>query len=281
MIEKTVTPATGVSPATEEPQPRPEPLYVEREDAVATIVINQPEKQNVITLAMWQELPGIVDALSGDDSLRCVVLRGTGEEAFSAGCDISEFANVRANRKQSIVYGHAMQKALAAFERCRHPLVAVSRGICLGAGVELLSLCDIRICCESATFGLTAKTLGMALSYAELEPLLRLLGPDTLLELLLEGRVFPAAEAKEKKLVTRVVPDDMLAEETALTIQRIIKGAPLVARWHKQFVRRLSVHPHPVTAKENLESFDSFDTEDYRSGCAAFLLRDHPVFKGK
>lgn len=259
---------------------RAEPIYVEREETFATIVLNQPEKHNAISLAMWREIPGIINTLSADDSLRCIVLRGAGEEAFSSGCDISEFAAVRATREQGVIYGKAMQEALAALYNCRHPLVAQVYGLCLGAGMEILSTCDIRLCGESATFGVPAKNLGLVLSYPELTPLHHLLGSATLLEMLLEGRVIDAHEAHEKQLVTRIAPDETLAAETALSVQRIVQGAPLTARWHKQFVRRLS-SPLPLSPEENEECFDCYDTEDYRTGCAAFLLRDHPLFKGK
>jgi len=272
---------TNLTPLqNDEPQKHPESIYVEREETVATVVLNRPQTHNAITLAMWQDIPRIISALSADDSLRCIVLRGADEEAFSSGCDISEFANVRANREQGALYGKAMQKALAALNNCRHPLVAQVHGLCLGAGIELLATCDIRICGESSTFGLPAKNLGLVLSYPELEPLYHLVGPGVLLEMLLEGRIFTASEAQEKRLVTRVVPDNKIAEETALSVQRIIQGAPLSARWHKKFIRRLA-DPRPVTPEENSESFECFNTQDYRIGCAAFLLQDRPLFKGK
>ncbi|NLC24060.1 MAG: enoyl-CoA hydratase/isomerase family protein [Oxalobacter sp.] len=274
MTEETIQAKENETPV------RPEAIYVERDEHVATIVINQPQKHNAITLAMWQEIPDIINALSTDDSLRCVVLRGAGEEAFCSGCDIGEFVDVRSNREQGIIYGEAMKKAVFALYNCRHPLVAQVHGLCLGAGIELLSTCDIRICGESSTFGVPAKNLGLVLSYAELEPLYHLVGSNILMEMLLEGRIFSAAEAREKKLVTRAVPDEMVAEETTAAVQRIIQGAPLTARWHKKFVRRLA-RSEPVTSDENAESFYCYDTEDYRIGCAAFLLRDHPIIKGK
>ena len=94
-------------------------------------------------------------------------------------------------------------------------------------------------------------------------PLVRLVGPDVALEILLEGRIFDAAEAKDKGLVTRVVADDEVAAEARATAQRIAEGAPLVARWHKKFARRLA-RPRPLTAAEHDECFDCFDTEDFR-----------------
>jgi crotonobetainyl-CoA:carnitine CoA-transferase CaiB-like acyl-CoA transferase len=107
------------------------------------------------------------------------------------------------------------------------------------------------------------------MAYPEMLPLVRLVGPDVALEILLEGRIFDAQEAKEKRLVTRVVPDADVAAEALATAQRVADGAPLVARWHKRFARRLA-DSRPITADEYDECFDCFDSEDFRIGYAAF-----------
>jgi enoyl-CoA hydratase/carnithine racemase len=149
----------------------------------------------------------------------------------------------------------------------------------VGGGLLVAALCDIRICGASSRFGIPVKNLGLVEAYAEMAPLVRLAGADVALELLLEGRVFGALEAREKRLVTRVVPDDQVAAEAAAAAQRIADGAPLVARWHKKFARRLA-DPAPVSAAENTECFECFDTEDFRIGREAFLAKRKPVFKG-
>src|SRR5262249_13640713 len=118
------------------------------------------------------------------------------------------------------------------------------------------------------------------MAYAEMAPLVRLVGADVALEILLEGRIFDAAEAKEKRLVTRVVADDQVAAETLTAAQRIADGAPLVARWHKRFARRLA-DSRPLSAAEYDECFDCFDTEDFRIGYAAFLAKRKPQFVGR
>ena len=172
--------------------------------------------------------------------MRCIVIRGAGEKAFAPGNDISEFATERSNVEQARDYGedmHAHHRRRSA--DCRHPLVAQIHGICVGGGLEIAALADLRICGESSRFGVPIKKLGLVMAYAEMAPLVALVGRAVALEILLEGRVFDAQEAKEKGLVTRVVADDEVAAEARATAERIAEGAPLVARWHKKFARRL------------------------------------------
>jgi enoyl-CoA hydratase/carnithine racemase len=255
-------------------------IDIARDGAVATIVLNRPAKLNALTKAMWRALGAAVDALSADDSVRCIVVRGAGEKAFSPGNDIGEFATERANKAQAIVYGAAMHDTARALAACRHPLVAQIHGICVGGGLEIAALCDLRICGASSRFGAPIKNLGLVMAFAEMAPLVDLVGKSVALELLLEGRILDAAEAKEKGLVTRVVPDAEVAAEAGATAARIAEGAPLVARWHKKFARRLR-DPRPLTAAEKDECFDCFDTEDFREGYAAFLAKRKPDFRGR
>lgn len=255
-------------------------ILLQRDGAIATVVLNRPEKLNALTRPMWQALGETIARLSADDSLRCIVLRGAGEKAFSPGNDISEFETVRSNKAQAREYGKVMHATAQALAECRHPLVAQIHGICVGGGLEIAALCDIRICGQSSRFGAPIKNLGLVMAYPEMLPLVRLVGAAVALEILLEGRVFDAAEAKDKGLVTRVVPDDQVAAEARATAERIAEGAPLTARWHKKFARRLA-DPRPLTEAEYDECFACFDTEDFRIGYRAFLAKEKPRFVGR
>jgi enoyl-CoA hydratase/carnithine racemase len=207
-------------------------------------------------------------------------VRGAGEKAFSPGNDIAEFATERSNKAQAIAYGHVMHATLDSLARCRHPVVAQIHGICVGGGLEIAALADLRICGGSSRFGAPIKNLGLTMAHAEMSPLVRLLGAATAIEILLEGRIFDAAEALQKRLVTRVVADAEVATEARAAAERIAEGAPLVARWHKRFARRLA-DPRPLSAAEIDEGFDCFDTEDFRIGYASFLAKKKPVFVGR
>jgi len=255
-------------------------VLVQRDGGIATVVLNRPHKLNAMTRSMWGKLGDAVEQLSADDALRCVIVRGAGEKAFSPGNDIAEFAGERSNKRQAIEYGRVMHRTADALANCRHPLIAQIHGICVGGGLEIAALCDLRICGESSRFGAPINKLGLVMAYPEMAPLVRLVGPAIALEILLEGRIFDAAEAKEKGLVTRVVPDDRVAAEARDSAQRIADGAPLVARWHKKFARRLA-SSKPLSDAEVDECFDCFDTEDFRVGYAAFLAKQKPGFLGR
>jgi enoyl-CoA hydratase len=257
-------------------------VLVSRDGAIATVALHNPPKRNALTVAMWRALKDAVDALSADDDLRCVVLRGSGRGAFAAGADITEFAAVRNDEAQGRVYHEQyVYGALKAVGECRHPTIAMIHGSCVGGGLEIASQCDLRISGESGRFGVPINRLGFAIAYTELAAILPLVGRAVALEILVEGRVWNADEAYAKGLLTRVVPDDTLEEETYASAARIAEGAPLVARWHKQFVRRLTAKPAPLTEAERRENFAYFATEDYRIGYDAFLAKRKPKFVGR
>ena len=255
-------------------------VLVARDGAIATVTLNKPERLNALDKGMWRALGQIFRDLDRDESLRCVVLRGAGDRAFAAGADIAEFATERANVEQAREYDRVVHPVLEAIARCRHPVVAMIRGACVGGGLEVAAVCDLRICGESSRFGIPVKNLGLVVAYGELQGLIDLVGRAAALEIVLEGRVFGAQEAKDKGLVNRVVPDDKVEEETAAMVGRIAECAPLVARWHKRFARRLA-DPRPLTPEEYDESFACFGTEDYRIGYRAFLAKGKPDFRGK
>ena len=257
-----------------------EPVLTARDGSIATVTLNNPDKLNALNQPMWAALGVAMRELSADDSLRCVVLRGAGDKAFAAGADISEFARERADSRQASGYGELIDGTMHAVARCRHPVIAMIKGACVGGGLEIAAMCDLRICGQSSRFGIPIKNLGLVMGYGELQGLLALVGRAVALEILLEGRVFDAAEALNKRLVNRVVADTEVERETYSTAQRIAAGAPLVARWHKQFIERLSVVP-AVADEERAEGYACFDTDDYRAGVAAFLAKAKPQFTGK
>ena len=257
-------------------------IDVKRDGDIATVALNNPGKLNALTVAMWRELAQVMCGLSADEALRCIVLRGAGSEAFAAGADIAEFAHARNDFAQGKVYHlEYVAGALAAVGECNHPTVAMIRGPCVGGGLEIACQCDLRIAGTSGRFGVPINRLGFAIAYGELASLLALAGRAVAAEILLEGRVWNAEEAMAKGLLTRVVPDDQAEQEAYAAARRIADGAPLVARWHKQFIRRLTPQAAPLTKAEIDANFDYFSTEDYRIGYDAFVNKKKPKFTGR
>lgn len=256
-------------------------ILVQRDGAIATVVLNRPEKLNAMTKPMWRRLGEVMEELSdAPPDLRCIVLRGAGGKAFSPGNDISEFETTRSNQEQAKAYGEILHRTLGALRDCPVPTVALIEGICVGGGLEIAALCDLRVCGESSRFGVPINRLGLVMAYPEIAGLLRLVGRAATLEILLEGRVFDAAEARDKGLVTRVVADAEVEREAMETARRIAEGAPLVARWHKKFLARLE-RPEPLSAAELDEGYACYGTEDFRIGYRSFLEKTKPVFKGR
>lgn len=258
-----------------------EQILIERDDKdIVTVTINRPEKLNALTKSMWGKLGETFAELSTDNGVRCIVLTGAGEKSFSPGNDISEFETDRSNSEQAAAYGNLMARNIDAMRACPHPTVAAIRGICVGGGMEIAGLCDIRICGESSRFGAPIAKLGLVMGYDELGALRSLVGAGPALEILLEGRIFDAAEALRLGVVSRVVPDADVMTESRAAAERVAAGAPLVHRWHKKFLERLE-DPAPLTAEEIAEGYECYDTEDFQTGYKAFLEKKTPDFKGR
>lgn len=254
-------------------------IFLDKNGVIATVTISNPSKHNALNVNMWRTLAQTFHQLSQDRNLRCVILRGAGGH-FTAGADIEEFPRVRHDLESSKRYHMGLiAGALEAISACLHPTIAAIEGNCIGGGLEIACACDLRIASTDARFGIPTNQLGFPLAPIELRAMLHLLGKAATLEILLEGRIFNAVEAKEKGLLTRLVEN--LAAEVDQTAQRIARGAPLAARVNKQLVRRLSPPAAPLNEHDMNDAFSFLDSQDYREGVQSFLEKRPPVFTGK
>lgn len=255
-------------------------ILLQRDGALATVLLNRPDRMNALNLAMWRGLDDAFQRLAGDSGVRCVVLRGAGAQAFAPGADISEFDSDRATPDQAKAYDAVMRAALARVRGCPHPTVAVIQGPCVGGGLELAAMCDLRLSGESGKFGVPVSRISVVMAPPEIAAIQRLVGPARMLEILLEARIIDAREAERWGLVNRVVADDALEAEVAATVKRITAGAPLVNGWHKRFVRGIA-EGGDTTPEELDEAYAFLLTADYREGLAAFKDKRRPNFEGR
>lgn len=246
---------------------------------VATLTLNRPDKRNALNVEMWRGLAMHLRALAADGDVRCIVLQGAGGH-FAAGADMAEFAALRATPDAAEAYGQMMLETLWNLRDQPHPTIARIDGNCLGGGLEIAAMCDLRLAADTARFGIPIQRVGITMPYPELAALVDLLGRPALLELLLEGELHGADWALAHGLVTRLVPAADLPAVLQQLIGRIVAGSPQSHRNHKKFTRRC-LDKTPLSASELRQSYEAVTSDDYREGIAAFLAKRRPIFTGR
>jgi enoyl-CoA hydratase len=256
-------------------------ILADAQAGVGTIVFNQPEKRNAISVEMWDGLVAALDAFEADAAVRCLVLKGAGDKAFVSGADISQFEKNRANFDAQREYDRitsAGRARLAAFSK---PVVAEIRGFCLGGGLGIAMMCDLRIAASDAQFGIPAAKLGLAYGFDMVRTLASLVGPAHAKTLLFTGERIDAAEAERIGLVNRTVPVEQLPAAVAQLATTMAGNAPLTLRAAKTVVGAV-LRDESARDMEAVERAIAacFDSADYREGRRAFLEKRRPVFTG-
>lgn len=247
-------------------------------DGTATVTLNRPDKMNALNLDMWRAIARHFAVLDQDSSLGCVILRGAGEH-FAAGADLAEFRELRWTTDQAASYGEVMLQALFAIRDCRYPTIAAIDGNCMGAGLEVAAMCDLRLATTRSRFGIPIQKIGVTMPYPELAELVTLLGRPTMLELLLEGGIHDANWALAKGLVTRLCEAAAIDRDLADLARRIANGSALSHRNHKAMMRRC-LSAEVINPSEIRAAYAACESADYREGISAFLAKRRPVFTG-
>jgi enoyl-CoA hydratase/carnithine racemase len=251
-------------------------------DGVGVVTFNNPDKRNAMSLDMWEGLGQALTELRDDENVRVVILHGAGDKAFVSGADISQFEKTRHNAAASEEYSKksAAQRALLA--DYPKPTISCIRGYCLGGGMQVAMLTDIRIAAQDSTFGIPAAKLGIAYGYDGLRHLVSLVGPSWARLIMYTGMRIDSAEALRIGLVDRVVPNEELWGAT-MEIARTISGnAPLAIQAAKITIAQVLKDPkeRDMDAIKKI-GIACMDSEDFREGRQAFMEKRKPQFKGK
>ena len=251
-------------------------------DGVGVVTFNNPDKRNAMSLDMWEGLGHALVELRDDADVRVVILVGAGDKAFVPGADISQFEKTRYNAAASEEYSRrsAAQRALLA--DYPKPTISCIRGFCLGGGMQVAMLTDIRIAAQDSQFGIPAAKLGIAYGYDGLRHLVSLVGPSWARLIMYTGMKIDSAEALRIGLVDRVVPNGELWDAT-MEIARTISGnAPLAIQAAKITIAQVLKDPaaRDMDAIKKIGSA-CMDSEDFREGRQAFMEKRKPKFKGR
>lgn len=256
-------------------------ILTRKQDGIGWLTINQPEKRNAISLAMWDSIASAADDFATDDSVRVVVMHGAGGKAFASGADISEFDRVRADAAAQEAYGRRSGTARHKLENLRKPLIAMIQGFCIGGGYAVALMADLRIASDDSRFGIPAARLGIAYGQHSLERLVALAGPAIAKEILFTGRQLDAAEALACRLVNRVVPAEQLQDVVTALALEIAHNAPLSVEASKVAIDQIAGDPaarDPALVQRLNRA--CFDSADYSEGRRAFQEKRPPVFAG-
>jgi enoyl-CoA hydratase len=251
-------------------------------EGVGVVTFNNPEKRNAMSLEMWEGLGQALTELRDDPNVRVVVLFGAGDKAFVSGADISQFEKTRHNAAASEEYSKKSEAQRALLGNYPKPTIACIRGFCLGGGMQVAMLADIRIAAEDSQFGIPAAKLGIAYGYEGLRNLVSLVGPSWARLIMYTGMRISSAEALRIGLVDRVIPNDDLWNAT-MEIARTISGnAPLAIKAAKITIAQVLKDPaaRDMTAIKQI-GMECMDSEDFREGRRAFMEKRKPEFKGK
>ena len=254
-------------------------LLLLKENNIATIVINRPDKLNALNRTVLEELNKVLDEIESDTNVKSVIITGAGPKAFVAGADISEFKGL--NKEQAMALAQQGQDTFWRIENSTKPIVAAVNGFALGGGCELAMSCHFRLASDNAKFGQPEVNLGLLPGYGGTQRMVQLIGKGKAMELLMSANMIDANEAKTLGLVNYVTSPETLLDETKKLLTLINTKAPLAVASCIRAANAVFDETKNGFAVEIEEFGNCFITDDMKEGVAAFLEKRKPVFKGQ
>jgi enoyl-CoA hydratase len=253
-------------------------LLTSLEKGILTVTVNRPDKMNALNKEVMSDVDAVINEIETNTEVKAVIITGSGEKAFVAGADISEFVGLSKEEGQALA--KKGQDIFSRIENNSKPIVAAVNGFALGGGCELAMACHFRVASDNARFGQPEVNLGLIPGYGGTQRLVQLIGKGRALELLMSGNMIDASIALEYGLVNHVVPLDDLLPKARMILEQIITKAPLA-------VAKCITAANAVFASGNgyeveLNAFgECFVTNDMKEGTSAFLEKRKPQFKGQ
>ncbi len=259
-------------------------LITEEKDSICTITLNRPEKRNLLTPVMLLEINSELKRLKDEARIRCVVIRGSGDKAFSSGYDISAIGKIKDDMMRDYTDGHPLIIASKAVEGFPYPVIAMINGHAFGGGLELALTCDLRISADNVLLGMPPAKLGVIYTYTGIRKFLNIIGLGYTKELFLIGRNIDAQRAEKIGLVNHVVPRPELEEFTYKLASEICENAPLSMSTMKHMINAWQENQSTSRDDEGLIKemiLKVQESEDYKEGQRAFAEKRKPKFQGR
>jgi len=254
-------------------------IQVTKQDGIATVLMNRPDKLNALSAGMYHELAGQFTALGQDDAVRAIVLSGAGR-GFCAGGDVGSMAgyDIVAGRKRS----KSHQQTIIALHNCEKPVIAAVRGPAAGIGASLALACDLIVASDTAYLLMAFKNVGIPPDGGAVFFLTQHLGIARAKELVYTARRLPAEEARQMGIVMKVVPDAELDAQAQALAREIADSATYALRLAKKMFQSMySPTLEQLLEMENLAIAGARLTHDHQEGVAAFKEKRKPRFEGR
>ena len=255
-------------------------LLTDLQEGTLIITINRPDKLNALNKDVIEEIGKVMEDVYSNAEIKTVILTGSGEKAFVAGADISEFTALDENGGAELAR-RGQQGVFDKIENCPKPVIAAVNGFALGGGCELAMSCHFRTAAENAKFGQPEVNLGLIPGYGGTQRLTQLIGKGKAMELMMTADMIGAEEAKSLGLVNHVFPQADLLTKTREIAQKIHTKAPVAIAKVIACVNDAAKGDQAGFTNEIKRFGECFATEDMREGTAAFMEKRKAIFKGK
>lgn len=257
-----------------------ENILLQIEQATATVTINRPEKLNALNRQTLRDLRQVLETLINKPEVRVVIITGSGDKAFVAGADISEFADFDAHHGSELAQ-KGQEEVMNFIENYPKPIIAAINGYALGGGLELAMAAHIRLASDNALMGLPEVSLGVIPGYGGTQRLAQLVGKGRALEMITSAQPIDAQTALQAGLVNKVVSREALAETAQTLAQKIARNSPVAIRYAIQAVNA-GFDSNKDGYHEEIRLFGTcFETDDFKEGTQAFLEKRKPDFQGR